>query len=392
MIQALLSNRQRPDLPPVPVCFPIADYAGIYESLQAIGLGSIAVRDCFVKEISGDYPILKRLEETEINVDELDYLAKRLESFDKYERAQFQGTAVSKDYSNMTDFINLTFSCQEVTVVQDFTDLTTVGRMHYMNLNGGLTEDDLSTVDFQKTALSLLLNEEGTVTPYGVVYENDMELELCYDGLYFPDYRYSGDTLLAIAVIDDSLSDDTTDIAWLYLPMEDCQIERALLRAGISEEHMRLAYVDSELPGVLTNLIGTEESLYELNRLCIHYQKLDTGYRQKAEAALQMASPTSIAQASNLLSQLDLFDFIPGISTPEEYGRYMIIDSGHYEFDENLEEYIDFKEYGKQRMAGEYGRFTENGYISYHGFISIEEVMAGSETERMDMEMGGMQL
>ena len=57
---------------------------------------------------------------------ELDYLAKRLESFDRYELAQFQGTSVSQDYFNMTDSINLTFCCQGVTVVQNLTDLTAV--------------------------------------------------------------------------------------------------------------------------------------------------------------------------------------------------------------------------------------------------------------------------
>lgn len=390
MIQVLLSNRQRPDMPPVPVCFPIAEYAAIYENLNVIGIGHIAIRDCFVKELDREYPILKRLLETEINVDELDYLAKRLESFDKYELAQFQGAAVSQDISDMTDFINLTFCCQGVTVVQDFTNLTAVGRKHYMNLQGGLTEEDLRTVDFHKTALALLLNEKGTVTPYGVVYENGMEPEPYYDGLYFPAYQYSGDTVLTIAATDRSLPEDTRGIAWLYLPMEDCQIERALLRAGIQNEDIRLRYEYAELPAALVDLMGAQENLYEINRLCAHFQNLDTGYRQQAEAALKMASPADIVQASNLLAQLDLFDFIPGISIPEEYGRHMIMDSGHYELDEDLEEYIDFKRYGEQRIAGECGQFTENGYISYRGFISIEEVMAGVGTERMDMEMGGM--
>ena len=390
MIRAILANRQRPDLPPTPVCFPIVDYAGIYENLQTIGIGHIAIQDCFVKELSGDYPILKRLEETEINVDELDYLAKRLESFDKYELAQFQGAAVSQDFSNMTDFINLTFCCQSVTVVQDFTDLAAVGRKHYMNLHGGLTEDDLRTVDFHKTALSLLLNEEGTITPYGVVYENGMELELYYDRLYFPDYRYSGDTLLTVAATDRSLPEDTVDIAWLYLPAEDCQIERALLRAGIQNEDVRLQYEDSELPAALVDLMGAEENLYEINRLCASFQELDDGGRQKVEAALQMASPADITQARNLLSQLDLFDFVPGVSSPEEYGRHMITESGHFEYDSELDEFYDFKKYGEQRIAGEYGQFTEAGYISYHGFVSIDEVMAGIETERMNMTMGKM--
>lgn len=48
--------------------------------------------DCCVAEIDGDYPILKRLE-----------------SFDPYELAQFQGAAVSCGYFSMGDLINLTF-------------------------------------------------------------------------------------------------------------------------------------------------------------------------------------------------------------------------------------------------------------------------------------------
>ena len=53
-------------------------------------------------------------------MDELDYLAKRLDSFTDQELAQFQSAAVSYDYSNIVDLINLTFSCQEVTVITDF--------------------------------------------------------------------------------------------------------------------------------------------------------------------------------------------------------------------------------------------------------------------------------
>jgi predicted metal-binding transcription factor (methanogenesis marker protein 9) len=390
MIQALLKNRQRPDLPPVPVCFPIAEYESLYSNLEAIEIGHIAIRDCFVVKLGGDYPILKRLQETEINVDELDYLAKRLESFDQYELAQFQGAAVSQDYSDMTDFINLTFCCQEVTVVQDFTDLTAVGRTHYMNLHGGLTEDELKTVDFRKTALSLLLNEEGKITPYGVVYDNGMKLEPYYDGLYFPDYRYSGDTLLTMAATDRSLPEDTKDIAWLYLPVEECQINRALQRAGIQTEDMRLRIEDNELPDALAERLEIEEDLFEINKLCACVQRLDHEAYPKLEAALQMVQPSGITEARHLIEQLDLFDFISGISTPEEYGQYMITESGHFEYDDNLNEFYDYKKYGQWRMDHEQGQFVNGGYISYHGFISIDEVLAGSRSERLDMMMGGM--
>ncbi|WP_460641080.1 hypothetical protein [Lacrimispora brassicae] len=41
-----------------------------------------------------------------------------------------------------------------------------------------------------------------------------------------------------------------------------------------------------------------------------------------------MENPSDLTQAQNLLEQLDLFVFIPGIATPEEYGRHMIKESG----------------------------------------------------------------
>lgn len=94
--------------------------------------------------------MLKRLEESLANVDELNYLAKRLESFDNYEIAKFQGVVVSEGLSNMTDLINLTFCAQEVTVVRDFSCLETIGRHHYLDKRIAVSEEEMRTVDFKK--------------------------------------------------------------------------------------------------------------------------------------------------------------------------------------------------------------------------------------------------
>ena len=190
MIQALLSNDNRPDLAHVSVCFPIDNYDCIYKNLKKSGIGNILVQDCFIQELGGDYPSLKRLEKTKINVDELDYLAKRLEGFNDYELAQFQGIVVSRNFSDMVDLINLTFCCQNVTVIRDFKDMAAVGRTHYVNLHGGMMANEFNVADFNEIALTLLSNEEGIITPYGVIYENNMEMERCYDRRSFPAYQY----------------------------------------------------------------------------------------------------------------------------------------------------------------------------------------------------------
>ncbi|MHB1421192.1 MAG: YfcZ/YiiS family protein [Bacillota bacterium] len=392
MIQATLSNPKRADMPSVQVCFPISGYKEIYTKLEAIGIGSVLERDCCVTEISGSYPILKRLESTAVNVDEMDYLAKRLESFDKHELAKFQGVAVANGYSDMTDLINLTFCCQEATVVRDFSDLGAIGRQRYMDLHGGITEDELKKVDFQKTALSLLLNESGQVTPYGVIYDNCMCMEQIYKGKAFPAYDYSGESIIMVEIANRNEPETSESSAWLLFPVEDCCVERAMLRGGINTvEDLRWKVISSELPPDLDLLHFAEtEQLQDLNVLSAEYQMLDDVGRKKYGAVIRMASASNLTEAINLIKQLDLFDFVPGISTAEEYGRYMIMKSGHFNYDGELDEFYDFKKYGNWRINNEHGLFTPDGYISYHGFISIEEVMAGSETERMGMTMGGM--
>ena len=101
-----------------------------------------------------------------------------------------------------------------------------------------------------------------------------------------------------------------------------------------------------------------------------------------------LAKPKSAAQIKNLVESLDLFDFAPGAHTPQEYGKYMIQQSGHFNYDENLDAFYDYEKYGTERMNEEDGMFTDRGYIAYKGYTSMVEVMNSGQSSCM--EMGGM--
>ena len=229
------------------------------------------------------------------------------------------------------------------------------------------------------------------MTPYGVVYDNGLKLEEVYDGRHLPGYHYEQD-MLAVGISSRTESENTSKIAWLYLPCAQLQIERGMLRSGISDpDDMRIWYEDSQLPKEVENALEFKrESLYELNDLAAAIMKLAPADRKKLEAAVKLAEPECASQILHLAENLDLFDFAPDAKTPEEYGRYMIQESGHFEYDENLEQYYDYAKYAEQRMAEEYGAFSDYGYIAYKGFISLEELMAGNQSERIDFQMGGI--
>ena len=392
MMQMALSNAVHPEYGVVTISFPIPEeeYGHCLELLEALEIGNAVNRDCKVQEVQDGPPILKRLEGSRVNLDELDYLAKRLDSFDDGEAAQFQGMACKLGVSNIKDFINLTFCCQQATVITDFSDLAAVGRDHYMSLHGGSASvDELNKLDGEETARRLIENGGGTVTPYGVVYDNGMKLEQIYDGRFFPCY-YHEPNAITVAVTSKAEPEDTEHITWLYLPMEQEEIDRALLRGGITDPaDVRLRLEDSQLPNEVDVLLDMEyETLSDLNELATATDGLSKADMEKLGAVVMLAEPKSAAQIKNLAESLDLFDFAPGAHSPAEYGRYMIRQSGHFDYDENLDAFYDYEKYGTERMNAEDGMFTDRGYIAYKGYYSMEEVMNGSQSSRM--EMGGL--
>ena len=134
MIQAVLGNPNHPEYGVATIPFPIPhdQYAHCMELLEALEIGDAVKADCKVEEVDSFFFVLKRTEMLTVNVEELNYLAKRLESFDTGEAAQFQAMAHKLELFEPKDLINLTFCCQQATVITDFSDLAAIGRDHYI--------------------------------------------------------------------------------------------------------------------------------------------------------------------------------------------------------------------------------------------------------------------
>ena len=392
MIQAVLGNPSHPEYGVATIPFPIPhdQYAHCMELLEALEIGDALKVDCKVEEVDSFFSVLKRTEMRTVNVEELNYLAKRLDSFDIGEAAQFQAMAHKLELFELKALINLTFCCQQATVITDFSNLDAVDRDHYMNPHGGSASvDELNKLDGEETARQLIESGSGTITPYGVVYDNGMKLEQVYDGRLFPCYYYEPNAI-TVAVTSKAEPEDTEHITWLYLPMEREEIDRVLLRGGITDPaDVRLRLEDSQLPNEVDVLLDMEyETIPDLNELAEATDGLSKADMEKLGAVVMLAEPKSAAQIKNLAESLDLFDFAPDAHTPEEYGKYMIRQSGHFDYDENLDEFYDYEKYGLQRMGEEAGMFTDRGYIAYKGYIRLTEIMDGSQSGHM--EMGGI--
>ena len=392
MMQVILSNSKHPEYGQATIPLPLAQdqYQDCVELLEKLEIGSVTKQDCKVQEVSSAFPVLKRMEMLTVNLDELDYLAKRLASFDVGEAAQFQTMAHKLELFELKDLINLTFCCQQATVITDFTNLEAIGRDHYMNLHGGCAStQELEDLDGAETARLLIDSGAGEVTPYGVVYDNGMELEHYYDGQHFPAYLYEP-CMLMIGLTFRLEPEDTKNITWLYLPAAKGQLERAMVRSGITDPaDMRFRFSESMFPDEVDAALDFRyENIYELNDLALAVSKLSVEAQKKLGAVVEMAEPEYASQICRLAENLDQFEFAPGAHTPAEYGRFMIQESGHFEYDENLEGFYDYEKFGLQRMEQESGMFTDRGYVSYHGAMSLEELMMEDPAESFREETG----
>lgn len=224
VLKAVLSSAQHPEYGQITVPFPIPDekYDRMIELLEPLEIGDALRQDCRVDELDSFYTVLNRLVGSLVNFDELDYLAKRLDSFDDGEAAQFQGMACKLGVSNIKDFINLTFCCQQATVITDFSDLDAIGRQHYMTMQGGGCRiEELERLDGRKFALDLILNHlEGRITPYGVVYDiwqlgPSAPAAMRFIGLDRMSGEYGGPDLTRYqAVFDGTVSTNSLDGIW----------------------------------------------------------------------------------------------------------------------------------------------------------------------------------
>ena len=390
VFEATLKNRISAHFAPVTITFPIPEdqYEQAILALEKSQIGDARVQDCLIDNVHApNCPALLRMTNTMANVDELDWLGKQLESFDRYELLQFNAAVERFGLSAADELIDLSFCAREVTVVSDFTDLEKTGKRHYLTVHGACDPKELENLDGKETALALISGQPGYVTRYGVVYDNGIKLEQAYDRKHLPPIWMAANSILELKIRATG-EDDPKKQEWVQLPASRMKLERTMLRVGIAScGEMQMLFSDSRFPDEVDCVLDFErESLFELNRLCQMCSNFKEQNFVKLGAVCQMAKTTCAANIRQLAENLDQFDFAPNVHTPEELGKYMIQRSGHYEYDENLEDFYNYGDYGVKRILQDDGVFLNRGYVSYHGTLTLEKLMRSDPEESYQQE------
>ncbi|MSU03402.1 antirestriction protein ArdA [Tissierella pigra] len=361
-----LKRIDRKEDAPIIFNFPCDDsyISNVYIQL---GLEVSTAPNCYIDEILYDLDMNNILKGKQCNIDELNFLFKKMDSFDGKERKVFFASAFAENLKTMAELINLSFNTHCYSLVSDFNNLETVGKDLYLSEKQAVAVKELDEVEGESFAMEVIKNNpNSTITPYGVLYKNSNEPEQIYNGKQFPLYHWE-ETVATIQLTAKGANE------FIYLPCSDVEIEKALMRLETSYLHDCEVAIDSHsFSDRIINIISADTTplikIDTLNKLAEYYKEIGNHDIEYFEKLMDHIKPRTVDEIFALADSMYEFELFDGIHSVESYGRYMICESGYFEYDSNLEEYIDFKRYGEGKMANEVGAFSNSGYIVYRGY------------------------
>ena len=322
------------------------------EVCEGLGIEMTTEPNCYIED-ARDERFLNTIADDNVNIDELNYLMKRFDGFHLREIEKFYAVAFAEEYSSMGDLINLSFNLHGYSLINNFDDFNKLGKDLYLSEKMAVASDELEKLDGETYALDVIKNNKtARVTPYGILYKNSNEIDQVYNGKQFPPYGWR-ESMATLELRAKNQSE------FIYLPSADIEIEKALIRLGVSYLQDCELHLDSHnLPDKVLGMIPHSDSIVErldiLNKVSDIFLEMD-GDVKYFEELIDYIKPSNIDEIFLLAEAMYEFESFDDIKNAEDYGRYMITESGHFEYDHNLEEYIDFKRYGEEKIANETG-------------------------------------
>ena len=337
----------------------------------------------FVEEVIEPRDIASFFETQFVDLDEVNYLAKRMESFMEKELNQFFAASTLEGHSTVKDLINLTFSLERYTLVRDVSNLQKVGASHMLNKRGATTTEELKSPKMAEIGKELLGSGKGIPTDYGLVFINEENpFNELYTGTTFPEYYYKN----AYATVYLEKGDECECI---YLPEDEAAIPKALRRLGCDSLdecsiHLEMSELDDSIIEGIFRSILDGEGLYHLNRFANRIEDCDDA--RKLAAVMKYAETEDSESLCQLARGIDHFIFIPDVTECEDVGRYWVDKIDELMYSTALEDYIDFTTYGEDMIDAHEGRFIES-----YGLVCMKEDMELSDVLENN-GIGGMNL
>ena len=325
------------------------------------------------------------LEDRFVNLDELNYLAKRMESFFGNEEYQFYEARCQEGFTELKDLINLSFNLKKYLLIQDVSNMGKIGQEYLLNRDGSIPANDDANPKCAEIGRRLMMSDKGIVTEHGILFvDDDIPFTEEYDGQVFPPYLYDPE-ILCIGKVEYH-----GKVEYLYLPCERAAIDKAIGRLGAPDADsvsIILEDFSTNNPEWLRRLreLTASESIYDVNTLVAAINYADRNL-DKLTAVAEYAGVDDAKSIATLANHLNQFVLIEGIDVPEEVGKHFVEHDSDYAVPETVVDFIDYDMLGKNIASERSGLFVSSGFVCMEECCSLDEII---DTDQ-GMRMGGM--
>lgn len=328
---------------------------------------------------------LDHLKDRFVNLDELNYLAKRMESFFGTEEEQFYEAMKQEGFTELKDLINLSFNLNKYCLIQNIGNMGKIGQEYLLNRDGSIPANDDANPKYAEIGRRLMQSGTGIVTEHGILFvDEDVQFQELYDGQVFPPYLYDASILCT------AKAEYHGKVEYLYLPCERAAIDKSIGRLGAPDAESVSIILDDFMvdnPEWMRRLreMTSSESIYDINDLVGAIINADMQL-DKLTAVAEYAGVEDAKSITALANSLGLFTLIEGAEDNEDVGKHFVEHDPDYGVPETVVDFIDYDMLGEHIADELNGLFVSSGFVCMESGYSISDVL---DTDQ-GIHMGGM--
>ena len=334
----------------------------------------------------------------EPTVDELNFLAKRLEEISSDKEAITSIIAyralLQRGVDTINEAINRTYNLQTIPVYpcKDFAEYGEIVLENEMLEELDDVPDEVyDWLDPDKVGRAMMEREGGVFIDGYYAIANSYEPVLVYDE-ELPEQQEDWVFRLEVAAVPEKPEDISkmkTEI--LTLPIDEKYMRKIAEQLG--EKYIgdcNIMKFESAIPQINDSAIESAEDVFLLNEIAEKYSDLSREDAAKFKAVLQNEAWKSLDEAENILKNLDGYDFDISVTDASDFGRKYLSEMLPLDFDRSLLEGVNAAELAQNVLHINGGSITAYGAVSGYGGHLYSMIEAPQQEQESSFEMGGI--
>lgn len=327
-------------------------------------LEAIRSRDVTTAIISADTSIerldgiLKGMEIDEQELNELEFLARRIGGLCSGERGMLAAALELEMPQSLRDIVNLSCNLHKYELLPDVYDESTMGWRLVKDSKLFVPNSLAECLAYEQMADEYLAEHPGVFTNSGFISRKGDALEMVYDGEKLPEPYCDLDGIITVRLNPKGKPARVT----LTFPASCERIDAALEEIGVESFDECYASCTSSIPGLLEHL-PNYDGLECLN-LAAAYLGVSEEQNRLFMAVMEAEVPGSMFELPEITDALCQYHLLSEIKKPEDYAHHVLAEDGNrYYVDGFTADFVDFDALGKAMMKEDGVVLTSFGIV-----------------------------